>query len=103
MFISIGEIQWTSKKLFNSFLTRYLLKVSVWDYCSDLNGTPIKEIGDLLRILEEENGELTLLGNHPEYGDIYIVVDMGSDTTYKTVSPGEGNFKAMEAVYALIP
>lgn len=73
------------------------------DYCSDLNGTPIKEIGELLRILEEENGELTLLGNHPEYGDIYIVVDMGSDTTYKTVSPGEGNFKAMEAVYALIP
>ncbi len=73
------------------------------DYCSDLNGTPIKEIGNLLRILEEENGELTLLGNHPEYGDIYIIVDMYSDVTYKTVSPGEGNFKAMEAVYALIP
>lgn len=73
------------------------------DYCSDLNGTPIKEIGDLLRILEEEYGELTLLGYHPEYGDIYIVVDMGSDTTYKTVSPSGGNFKAMEAVYALIP
>ena len=73
------------------------------DYCSDLNGTPIKEIGNLLRILEEENGELTLLGNHPEYGDINIIVDMYSDVTYKTVSPCEGNFKAMEAVYALVP
>ena len=73
------------------------------DYCSDLNGTPIKEIGNLLRILEEENGELTLLGNHLEYGDIYIIVDMYSDVTYKTVSPCEGNFKAMEAVYALVP
>lgn len=73
------------------------------DYCSDLNGAVIKNMEELLRILEEEYGELTLLGNHPEYGDIYIVVDMGSDTTYKTVSPGEGNFKVMEAVYALIP
>ena len=73
------------------------------DYSSDLDGNTIKSMEELLNILEEEYGELTLLGNHPEYGDIYIVVDMGSDTTYKTVSPGEGNFKAMEAVYALTP
>ena len=73
------------------------------DYSSNLDGNTITGIEELLRILEEDYGELTLVGNHPEYGDIYIVVDMGSDTTYKTVSPGEGNFKAMEAVYALIP
>lgn len=73
------------------------------DYCSDLDGKPLKDIGDLLRVLEEEYGELTLIGHHPEYGDIYITVDMGSDVYYKTVSPSEGNFKMMEAVYALIP
>ena len=73
------------------------------DYCSDLDGKPLKDIGDLLRVLEEEYGELTLVGHHPEYGDIYITVDMDSDVYYKTVSPCEGNFKAMEAVYALIP
>jgi hypothetical protein len=73
------------------------------DYCSDLDGKPLKDIGDLLRVLEEEYGELTLIGRHPELGDIYIVVDMDSDVYYKTVSPCEGNFKAMEAVYSLIP
>ena len=73
------------------------------DYSSDIDGDIIKSMDELLRILEEEYGELTLLGNHPEYGDIYIVVDMDSDVTYKTVSPSEGNFKAMQAVYALFP
>lgn len=73
------------------------------DYASDLDGTVIKSIGELLRILEEEYGELTLVGHHPEYGDIYITVDMGSDVYYKTVSPSEGNLKAMTAVYAIIP
>ena len=73
------------------------------DYCSDLDGKPLKDIGDLLRVLEEEYGELTLIGRHPELGDIYIVVDMDSDVYYKTVSPSKGNSKAMEAVYALIP
>ena len=46
---------------------------------------------------------MTLIGRHPDLGEIYIVVDMDSDVFYKTVSPCEGNFKAMEAVYALIP
>ena len=73
------------------------------DYCSDLDGKTIKNMEELLRILEEEYGELTLTGHHPEYGDIYITVEMDSDVYYKTVSPSEGNFKAMEAVYALIP
>ena len=73
------------------------------DYASDLDGNTITGIEELLRVLEEEYGELTLVGHHPEYGDIYITVDMGSDGYYKTVSPSEGNFKAMEAVYALIP
>ena len=73
------------------------------DYCSDLDGNTIKSMGELLRILGEEYGELTLVGHHPNYGDIYISVDMDSDVTYKTVSPSEGNFKAMQAVYALIP
>ena len=73
------------------------------DYASDLDGTVIKSMAELTRILEEDYGELTLVGHHPEYGDIYITVDMGSDVYYKTVSPTEGNFKAMQAVYALIP
>ena len=73
------------------------------DYASDLDGNTVKDIGELLRILEEEYGELTLTGHHPEYGDIYITVEMDSDVMYKTVSPSEGNFKAMEAVYALVP
>lgn len=73
------------------------------DYSSDLDGTVIKNMEELLRILEEEYGELTLIGHHPELGDIYIIVDMDSDVMYKTVSPSKGNFKAMEAVYALIP
>ena len=73
------------------------------DYSSNLDGNTITGIEELLRVLEEEYGELTLIGCHPELGDIYIVVDMDSDVYYKTVSPCEGNFKAMEAVYALIP
>lgn len=73
------------------------------DYSSDLDGNIIKSMDELLHILEEEYGELTLVGNHPTYGDIYIIVSIGSDTTYKTVSPCVGNFKTMEAVYALIP
>ena len=73
------------------------------DYSSDLDGNTIKSMDELLRILVEEYGELTLVGHHPNYGDIYISVDMDSDVTYKTVSPSEGNFKAMQAVYALIP
>lgn len=73
------------------------------DYSSDLDGKTIKSIDELLRILKEEYGELTLIGKHPEYGDIYIIVEMESDTYYKTVSPNKGNCKAMEAVYALIP
>ena len=73
------------------------------DYPSDLNGTVIKSMGELLRILEAEYGELTLVGHHPRYGDIDISVYLDSDVTYKTVSPYEANFKAMEAIYALIP
>ena len=73
------------------------------DYASDLDGNTVTGIEELLRVLEEEYGELTLVGHHPEYGDIYITVDMDSDVYYKTVSPSKGNFKAMEAVYALIP
>ena len=73
------------------------------DYSSNLDGNTVKDIGELLRILEEEYGELTLTGHHPEYGDIYITVEMDSDVYYKTVSPSKGNSKAMEAVYALIP
>ncbi len=73
------------------------------DYCSTLDDTVIGSINQLIQILEEEYGELTLVGHHPEYGDIYITVDMDSDVYYKTVSPSKGNFKAMEAVYALIP
>lgn len=73
------------------------------DYSSDLDGNTIKSMDELLRILEEEYGELTLVGNHPEHGEIYISIDMDSDVTYKTVSPSEGNFKAMQAVYALVP
>ena len=73
------------------------------DYCSTLDDTVIGSINQLVQILEEEYGELTLIGRHPELGDIYIVVDMDSDVYYKTVSPCESNFKAMEAVYALIP
>ena len=73
------------------------------DYSSDLDGNTIKSMDELLRILVEEYGELTLVGHHPNYGDIYISVDMDSDVYYKTVSPSEGNFKAMQAVYALIP
>ena len=73
------------------------------DYASDLDGNTVTGIEELLRVLEEEYGELTLVGHHPEYGDIYITVDMGSDVYYKTVSPSEGNLKAMQAVYALIP
>ena len=73
------------------------------DYSSDFDGKTIKSMGELLRVLEEEYGELTLVGHHPNYGDIYISVDMDSDVYYKTVSPTEGNFKAMQAVYALIP
>ena len=73
------------------------------DYCSTLDDTVIGSINQLVQILEEEYGELTLIGRHPELGDIYIVVDMDSDVYYKTVSPCEGNFKAMQAVYTLIP
>ena len=73
------------------------------DYSSNLDGNTITGIEELLRVLEEEYGELTLVGHHPEFGDIYIIVDMDSDVYYKTVSPSEGNFKAMEAVYALVP
>lgn len=73
------------------------------DYSSDFNGNTIKSMDELLRILSEEYGELTLVGHHPNYGDIYISIDMDSDVTYKTVSPSEGNFKAMQAVYALVP
>ena len=72
------------------------------DYSSNLDGNTITGIEELLRVLEEEYGELTLVGHHPEYGDIYITVDMDSDVYYKTVSPSKGNFKAMEAVYSLI-
>ena len=73
------------------------------DYSSNLDGNTITGIEELLRILEEEYGELTLVGHHPEFGDIYIIVDMDSDVYYRTVSPSEGNFKAMQAVYALVP
>ncbi len=73
------------------------------DYCSDLDGNTIKSMEELLNILEEEYGELTLVGHHPEHGDICISVCLDSDVTYKTVSPYEANFKAMEAVYTLIP
>ena len=73
------------------------------DYSSDLDGNTIKSMEELLNILEEEYGELTLVGHHPEHGDVYISVCLDSDVTYKTVSPYEANFKAMEAVYALVP
>lgn len=73
------------------------------DYCSTLDNTVIGSINQLVQILEEEYGELTLVGRHPEFGDIYITIEMGSDVYYKTVSPSEGNFKAMQAVYALVP
>lgn len=72
------------------------------DYCSTLDNTVIGNINQLVQILEENYGELTLVGHHSEFGEIYIIVDMDSDVYYKTVSPSEGNFKAMEAVYSLI-
>lgn len=73
------------------------------DYHSALNGKTVKSVEELVRILKEEYGELTLIGRHPEFGEVYVIVELGSDTYYKTVSPNEGNFKLMEAVYKLVP
>ena len=85
------------------FLSAALTFANKGEDSSDIDGTVIKSMGELLRILEGGYGELTLVGHHPSYGDIYISVCLGLDVTYKTVSPYEANFKAMEAVYALIP
>lgn len=71
------------------------------DFNSTFNGEIIQDVDHLIEILESgKEGELVLMAYDPETHDSgYVVVELGSDIWYKTVSPIGINIKLMQAVY----